>query len=338
MNSLLPIIIKNALNEKKFDVVTESVRIVYPDKKDILVQEYHGPSVRLCTDGTNIRLLYPKTPNVIQENSVTEAIANGTIFDDAESVNKYGEYIEKTTLPCCSMMNKGINPPNKLRLATTAVIGRMDDDEGSFPVEDNDISNGVNFLKDAVDKNGVNTLVNRYLGNTTDDEDIVLRNPLGCDIATIEKEISSLSDISDEDAITQMDYDEIDTGDDDNTSTIDDNDLVEEGFRSKRPKKLKPIPRDIIAYITVEMNAIQDTNDQAMLSGYTCSKLELVDFCMNVIDTNDGRYIVPNNKAYLTTMQNELNRLLTQILKIRPVNKNDRVWQVNVNYPENWRG
>lgn len=112
----------------------------------------------------------------------------------------------------------------------------------------------------------------------------------------------------------------------------------EEAFISKRPKKLKPIPRDVVAYITVEMNAIQDSNDQAMLSGYTCSKLELVDFYLNVIDTNDERYIVPHSRQYLIQMQNDLNRLLTQILKIRPVNKNDRVWQVNVNYPEGWRG
>lgn len=105
----------------------------------------------------------------------------------------------------------------------------------------------------------------------------------------------------------------------------------EEGFLSKRPKKLKPIPREVIAYITVELNNIQDANDQAMLSGYTCSKLELVDFYLNCIDTNDPRYIVPHNKQYLEQMQRELNSLLAQILRIRPINKSDRVW--NVNYP-----
>lgn len=115
-------------------------------------------------------------------------------------------------------------------------------------------------------------------------------------------------------------------------------DVYQEGFLSKKPKKLKPIPRDIVPYITVEMNAIRDSNDQAMLSGYTCSKLELVDFYLNVIDTNDERYIVPHTRQYLVQLQNDLNRLLTQILRIKPINKSDRVWQVNVNYPENWRG
>ena len=113
------------------------------------------------------------------------------------------------------------------------------------------------------------------------------------------------------------------------------NETFVEGFLTRRPKKLKPIPRDVVAYITVEMNAIRDSNDQAMLSGYTCSKIELVDFYLNVIDTNDARYIVPHTRDYLVAMQRDLNNLLTQILKIRPVNKNDRVWKVNL--PEGWR-
>ena len=112
--------------------------------------------------------------------------------------------------------------------------------------------------------------------------------------------------------------------------------LYKEGFLSRRPKKLKPIPRDVIAYITVEMNAIKDSNDQAMLAGYTCSKLELVDFYITVIDTQDNRYIVPHTRDYLVRMQTELNDLLTKILKIKPINRNDRVWKVNL--PEEWRG
>lgn len=114
---------------------------------------------------------------------------------------------------------------------------------------------------------------------------------------------------------------------------------ITESFITKKPKKLKPIPaRDIITYVTTEMNAIQDANDQSMLSGYCCSKLEIADFYISCLDNQDDRYIVPHNRQYLVNFENELNRLLTQILRIRPVNKNDRVWRVNVNYPENWRG
>lgn len=107
--------------------------------------------------------------------------------------------------------------------------------------------------------------------------------------------------------------------------------LQQEGFLSKKPKKLKPIPRDTIAYITIEMNDIHSANDQAMLAGYTCSKIELVDFYLTVLDTQDARYIVPHNKQYLVQMKNDLERLLTQILKIRPINRSEQIWRVN--YP-----
>ena len=112
------------------------------------------------------------------------------------------------------------------------------------------------------------------------------------------------------------------------------NTTYQEGFLSKKPKKLKPIPRDVVAYITVEMNAIRSSNDQAMLSGYTCSKIELVDFYLTVLDTQDPRYIVPHTKQYLETMKRDLENLLTQILGIRPINRGDKIWRVNVNYPE----
>lgn len=104
-----------------------------------------------------------------------------------------------------------------------------------------------------------------------------------------------------------------------------------EGFLSKRPKKLKPIGRDVVAYITVEMNDIHSANDQAMLAGYTCSKIELVDFYLTVLDTQDARYIVPHNKQYLIQMKNDLERLLAQILRIRPINRSEQIWRVN--YP-----
>jgi hypothetical protein len=118
----------------------------------------------------------------------------------------------------------------------------------------------------------------------------------------------------------------------------DNSEVQQEGFLSKKPKRLKPIPRDTIAYIQIELNAIKDSNDQAMLAGYTCSKLELVDFYLNCIDTQDDRYIVPHTRQYLVQMQNDLNNLLTKILQVRPMNKMDRVWKVGVTLPDTtWR-
>lgn len=120
---------------------------------------------------------------------------------------------------------------------------------------------------------------------------------------------------------------------DDSADNVSNDTMYQEGFFTKKPKKLKPIPRDIIPYITIEANNIKDANDQQMIAGYTCSKLELVDFYLNCLDTQDDRYIVPHTRQYLVQMQNDLNRLLTQILHVRPVNKMDRMWKVGVNLP-----
>jgi len=114
---------------------------------------------------------------------------------------------------------------------------------------------------------------------------------------------------------------------------------LQEGFLSKAPKRLKDLKmRDTISYITLEIADIRDVNDAQILSGYVCSKLEITDFYISCIDNNDPKYIVPHTRPQLVQFQNDLNRLLTQILKIRPVNRADRTWMVNVNYPENWRG
>ena len=117
---------------------------------------------------------------------------------------------------------------------------------------------------------------------------------------------------------------------DDEEEEIEEDDFEEmyygESFRDRHPKRLKPIPRDIISYITIEMNAIKDSNDQAMIAGYCSAKLEMVDFYLNCLDTQDPRYIVPHNKQYLVQMQTELNDLLKRILQIKPINKFDRIW------------
>ena len=114
---------------------------------------------------------------------------------------------------------------------------------------------------------------------------------------------------------------------------------LQEGFLSKAPKRMKDLKmRDTISYITLEISDIRDVNDAQILSGYVCAKLEVADFYISCIDNNDPKYIVPHTRPQLVQFQNDLNRLLTQILKIRPVNRADRTWMVNVNYPEKWRG
>ena len=105
-----------------------------------------------------------------------------------------------------------------------------------------------------------------------------------------------------------------------------------------KPKSLKPIGREVVTYILTQKNNIHDANDQSMLASFCCAKLELVDFYLNCIDTKDYRYIVPHNRQYLVQMQNDLNRALQEVLRVKPVNRMDRPWRVNVVYPQGWGG
>ena len=507
MNSKEVTLVKNALEQKKFNVVNEYAKIIHSDKGELVVNEYAGKDVRIYKGNDNtVNVLYPKNCSVVQEGHVAQAIANGTIFDDADEVDRNAMAIERTALPYNAMINGGKNTPKDLKPMIAIVIGKIGDD-GSFDPAAERI-NGENFIKDAVatkdedNDNNINDVVNNYLDydkeapytpdmghmvhgldkelddihdtdfeDTISDEDVVDSYD-DFDIEALEKDADDVKE-EDKDGDNDNDNDDNDSDDDDSEDNessddddaevveVDDDDdyveegagiavdtmrgenirmspdgsyhsgssqprkkkkalnlnsnsivaksedlkeamtgdfircvkdgetkmikvtvgkalidkhdkvkitidgdsakitvmpteqstvtekksktkivktpfgsfktTVQEGFLTKKPKKLKPIGRDVVAYITCEMNDIRSANDQAMLAGYTCSKIELVDFYLTVLDTQDARYIVPHNKAYLLTMKADLERLLAQILKIRPINRSEQIWRVN--YP-----
>lgn len=346
MNGFGSDMVKTFLKNGKLDAITEYAKIRFPNrKKNVIVSSYKGSDVRLYTNDDSIHLLYPNDVSEIQMESVADAIAKGTIFDDADEVENNAQYVVLQNTPVRAMTNKGHEVPKCLKIVLTGIMGKMSDD-GTIEICCTDIANGQNFIDQVKSSDHsmekINDLTDHYLGT---DDHMSLPDDLRIDSSSISDEIDQITDIDDEDVITDDDWEYLKMDDDDDESSEEyihasenEYEPVEEAFFSKKPKKLKPIPRDVIAYITVEMNAIQDANDQAMLSGYTCAKLDLVDFYLNCIDTQDGRYIVPHNREYLVNMQGELNRLLAQILRIKPVNRYDRVWKSNVTLPEGWRG
>ena len=343
MNGFGRDMVKTFLEKGKFDAITEYAKIRFPDrKKNVIVNSYRGSEIRVYTKGDQIHLLYPQDVTEIQMESVAEAISKGTIFDDAEAVDNHASYLALKNIPNRAMSQHGYEQPKSLKIVLSGIIGRMTDD-GTIEIDVSDMTNGQNFVDqvkelDPKDKASVNQMVDHYIG-TKDHDD--LPKDMRIDSADLGEELEKIESLKDEDPITDDDYEYLDMGDgdtEDEEFEHDSDDEFEEGFFSKKPKKLKPIPRDVVAYIAVEMNAIQDSNDQAMLAGYTCSKIELVDFYLNCIDTQDARYIVPHTRDYLVKMQNDLNRLLDQILKIKPINRNSRLWKANVTLPDGWRG
>lgn len=573
MNSTVENTIKALVEHKKYDAITEYANVVH-GKNNLIVSEYGGANVRLYKDNdNNVRILCPKKMETVQEGYLAKAIADGSVFDDAEDIDRNATVIERTTLPYDAMINAGKEPPRHLKPMIAIVVGRMGDD-GSFAVSDADRTNGVNFVKDATNANANGEKVNDVVDNYLEKEDDGFYTPdVGKNISGLNNELDDVNDtdpadvVSDDDTVDSYDgydmndferdpdvdddepvegpeepeedepvndnppadepdedsdddnedepeeieecgdspveecgdtaaveegafddlrgfggkageeyidklnkkYDDFEknlseanamtraeaeecglteeelkeygihikecgnncnTGDkkvvqeeddaittetansiiarykkvsecgntttptngrtivqedeaeaaeapvettSDPTEPIADEtgaseDIVEEtskpgtemtqsngavnntpspmsattkdlaknimhqeGFLSKKPKKLKPIGRDVVAYITCEMNDIHSANDQAMLAGYTCSKIELVDWYITVLDTNDPKYMVPHTRQYLITMKAQLESLLSQILKIRPINRTDQIWRVN--YP-----
>lgn len=340
MNSYRHEIVKAIIDMKKYDVFNEYCEITNPKRNGLMVSEYAGKDIRVFKDHDTVKVLCPKNMTYVQESNLTKAIATGTIFDEADEVDGYAKHIVLTKMPCEGMLKHGLGKPEKMTEFVGATIGRMNE-AGDVDVSDEDVDNGKAMMDDLLELDSkeykdVKNLVDDFVGN--DEHEYCYSKDIACDIDQLRKEIQDFNDadVSPEDSINDEDWDDS-WADGVNGSIADDSDFQQEAFFSKKPKKLKPIPiRDIVSYITVEMNAIQDSNDQAMLSGYTCSKLELVDFYLNCIDTHDDRYIVPHTREYLVDGQKQLSNLLTQILRIRPINKNDRVWKIN--YPSDYRG
>lgn len=326
-------ILNNILRARKYDFVTEFCHEAKPGSKSIFMKEYSGDEIKMCVDeNENIHMLMPSEYN---ECAVSEYISSGDIYDEAVNLNNKATYIVETTVPCKAMMHKHGHHPKALQVFVTLVLGGHDKEHCS-PCHDIDDTDVTNFctMKDA--------LVNAYEDRGEDKSDYykdinnIVSDNTGVNREEMDESMrSSMHDLQDD--ISKLVDLEMDDVLDENEDVYPDDDLeeVEESvkmeFFSKRPKKLKPFPADLVPYITVEMNNIKDENDQAMLTGYTSSKIELCDFYITCIDTNDSRYIVPHTRQYLVNLNTQLNDLLTKILKIKPINRTSQMWKVN--YP-----
>ena len=320
-------LIQTFLKMGKYDAVSKACEIIHPDKKKVIITESYVDQVRMVVDDNQINVLVPAEH--IMESALTDAITSGDIYDDAERVKDQANLIRMTTVPNLALSHNDLPEANNVTTAITPVIGVMNDN-GRFS-NDNSIRNGVNLVKDLVNTetpgDEVRRVMDNYITNKTEDEIGVQKAPV--DIGGIVSDVKNIQSVKPEDTVSIDDYDEVSVEEE----CTDCEKPVQEAFYN-RPKKLKPIPRDIITYVNEQMRTISTSRDQAMLASYVSNKLEFVDFYITVIDTHDDRFIVPHTRDYLVTMQNDLNRLLNQILHVQPVNKYERVWKLT--YPDSY--
>lgn len=102
-------------------------------------------------------------------------------------------------------------------------------------------------------------------------------------------------------------------------------------------KKLKKIPADLVSYIQIETEAIKDSNDKMMISSYCLGKLELVNWYLELLEVGSKKYIVPQSKAHLETVRDQLMECHKQIMSVKIKNPNDRL-VIDIKYPEGYEG
>jgi hypothetical protein len=106
-----------------------------------------------------------------------------------------------------------------------------------------------------------------------------------------------------------------------------------------KPKKLKKLGYDIISYITIEGEAMRDSNDKQMIVAYAYKKLEFVDWYIQILQAGEAakkKYTVPHSMEYLRDFRKQLSDVIKQIMAVKFPGKSE--WNVKVDYPEDWQG
>lgn len=104
-----------------------------------------------------------------------------------------------------------------------------------------------------------------------------------------------------------------------------------------KPKKLKKIPSDLVSYIQIEAEAIKDANDKQMLSSYCLGKLELVNWYLELLEAGSSKYIVPQSKAHLEMVRDQLMACHREIMAVKITRPSDRPL-VDIKYPKGYEG
>ena len=102
-------------------------------------------------------------------------------------------------------------------------------------------------------------------------------------------------------------------------------------------KKLKKIPADLVSYIQIETEAIRDANDKQMISSYCLGKLELVNWYLELLEVGSKKYIVPQSKAHLEMVRDQLMECHKQIMSVKITKPSDRPL-MDIKYPKGYEG
>ena len=109
--------------------------------------------------------------------------------------------------------------------------------------------------------------------------------------------------------------------------------IVEGGTSLARKKKLKKIPYDLVSYIQIETETIEDADDKMMIASYCLGKLQLVEWYIQLIDTNNPNYIVPQTREQLVMVRDQLKECHKEIMKVKIKRPGERPL-FDIHYPD----
>lgn len=109
------------------------------------------------------------------------------------------------------------------------------------------------------------------------------------------------------------------------------------GVNCTMKKKLKKIPVDLVSYIQIETESIRDANDKMMISSYCLHKLEVVNWYLELLEAGSKKYIVPQSRAHLEMVRDQLMECHRQIMGVKIKSPKDTPL-IDIQYPEGYEG
>lgn len=101
-------------------------------------------------------------------------------------------------------------------------------------------------------------------------------------------------------------------------------------------KRLKKIPTDLVAYISIETESIKTSNDKMMIASYCLGKIEIVEWYIELIETGSRKYVVPHTKPYLELVKTQLLACFKKIMDTK-INTSQRPI-IDIQYPSGYEG
>ena len=102
-------------------------------------------------------------------------------------------------------------------------------------------------------------------------------------------------------------------------------------------KKLKRLPTDLIAYISIETESIDNANDKLMIASYCLGKIEIVDWYIELLQVGSKKYVVPHSLPYLQNLRIQLLECYKNIMAVKvSSNKNKPIMKID--YPSRYEG